>query len=194
MKREATSPSIIIHDSKNIGVYGMGRLNWPSNPSHGGFNQVLGKSDNILFATIVLDNKKSSTVTPILEENIDGLPYTKIDYPNCISVYKRGELTDLDSLQITGYKESLIEKNVTLSCYPNPVENELNILVHAPAGSKFNITIFNIMSEVVYIHSADHHSGSSYELKWKRDTSLPSGLYCVKVEGEDFNRVSRILL
>jgi len=194
MKREGSSPSIIIHDSKNIGVYGMGRLIYPSNSSYGGYNQILGESDNILFATVVLDFKKSSKVTPILEENIDGLPYQKIDYPDCISLYKRGELTDLDSLSTSVPRTGSVASSLSLSCYPNPVKNELTILVKAPAVSEINIKIYNTISNVIFSHSAITHSDNGYQLKWQRDTSIPPGIYFVKLEGENFSSVSKIVL
>lgn len=193
MKREGSSPTIIIRDSKNIGVYGMGRLNSSSNSAYGGYNQIYGESDNILFANILLDRQKSSKISPILEEDIDGHPYLKIDYPNCISIYKRGELKDLDSTIYTSNVSYKIDENISLVCYPNPASTELNIVVNAPVGSKIDIKIYNVISNVVFSHTAKLFS-NEYRLKWPKDETLPSGSYFVKVRGEKFSKECKIIL
>lgn len=194
MKREGTSPTLIIRDSENIGVYGMGRLNWPVNPSYGGYNQVLGKSDNILFANILLDKRLSSSVFPMIEENIEEQSYAKVDYPNGVSLYKRGELINLDSIIYTGVTGYHANESTTLRCYPTPVESELNIVVTAPVGSKLDIEIYNITSDVIFRHSAKLYSGPEYKLTWQKNKSLPSGIYFVKLHSGRFTKSCKIIL
>jgi hypothetical protein len=95
MKREATSPSIIIRDSHNIGFYGMGRLNNPVEEGMGGYIQIYGSSSDIVFATIVLDHRGSDRIFPLLTEHLDGENEINISWPSNLSVYKRGELSDI---------------------------------------------------------------------------------------------------
>lgn len=194
IKREATSPSIIIRDSENIGMYGMGRLNWLPPQELGGFNQILGKSNNILFATIMVDNQWDSRIMPILEENITGEPYKKIDYPNCISLYKRGELTDLDSVSIvpTDARKELTNHLISVNCYPNPVKSELNISITASSGSKGRVIIYNLLSNIIYNKPIEISSYGTHNMKWLKDDSLPSGIYFVKIELDSNVKVCKI--
>jgi hypothetical protein len=102
-KREGRSPTIIIRDSQNIGYYGMGRFNGGIWSGIGGYIQILGNSANIVFAPVVLDNIHGSGGYPMLMEAITGLIPEQIDWPGNVSIYKRGELSDINVAEISDF-------------------------------------------------------------------------------------------
>ena len=107
IKREGDSPTIIIRDSRNISIYGMGRLNKPIPSGLGGYNQITGNCSDILFATIVLDRASSPEEEfPLLTENLEGENEINIEWPSNLSLYKRGELSDIYNLLLNHGFES----------------------------------------------------------------------------------------
>jgi hypothetical protein len=112
IKREGNAPTIVIEDSENIGLYGMGRLNvsvWT-----GSYIQILGGSSDIVFASIVLDSDNSPKRFPLLTENLDGKNKINIGWPSNLSLYKRGKLTDIygdgeDRINIAAPQNLIIE-------------------------------------------------------------------------------------
>ncbi len=94
-KREGNSPTIILRDSRNVAYYGLGRQ--VSNPfrGSGGLLQIYGDSADIVIAPAIPDSIGSTpNGEPMLREQLAGGQTIEIAYPECISVYKRGEIDD----------------------------------------------------------------------------------------------------
>jgi hypothetical protein len=60
-KREGTTPSVILRDSANVGMFSSGAMR---DPVAGGYVQVLGASDGILAAGEPLTAQQSSSQRP----------------------------------------------------------------------------------------------------------------------------------
>ncbi|OPZ12990.1 MAG: Pectate lyase superfamily protein [candidate division BRC1 bacterium ADurb.BinA364] len=94
-KREGDGPTAIVRDSRNVGYFGHGRQvsNTPS--GSGGMLQVLGSSENITIAPVIPDSTGSvPNGEPLVREHLSGGSVNEIIYPDCLSIYKRGELDD----------------------------------------------------------------------------------------------------
>lgn len=100
MKREGSGASLIVRDSQNIALFSSGAMRNPSHPGLGGYIQVLGKSQNILASTIIvqhvksLDAKPGEREEPLLREALDGQKEIAIEWPESLSLYKLGNLDD----------------------------------------------------------------------------------------------------
>jgi hypothetical protein len=95
-KREGDSPSALIHDSSDIGLYGCGAMTTPSPTNKLGWFKVTGTSDNIVSALHVVRNSCCDHIGPeMVYENITGIGIKKTaPWPNGVVYYKRGEVTD----------------------------------------------------------------------------------------------------
>jgi hypothetical protein len=94
-KREGDSPTIILRDSRNVAYYGLGRKVNNTFRGSGGLLQIYGASDNIVIAPAIIDSIDSvPNGEPMLREQLAGGQKIEIAYPECISVYKRGEIDD----------------------------------------------------------------------------------------------------
>lgn len=105
MKREGVSPSVVIRDSNNIGLFSMGRLNFTLHPqSDEGYVQIYGDCDNIVMSVLGADTfngfRPAAALEepvgdhPVLKEALNGKATTIVEWPDSISVYKRGELVN----------------------------------------------------------------------------------------------------
>ena len=100
VKREGSSPTAIIRDSHNIALFASGAMRNPTHRELGGYVQVLGKSKDILMSTVIvqhvksLDAKNGEEEEPLLNQIIDGEKPLRVNWPESISVYKRGTLDD----------------------------------------------------------------------------------------------------
>lgn len=95
IKREMPTPTLILRDCHNVGIYGVGRQ--VSNPyrGSGGHLQILGDSDGIEVAPVVFDSvAQQPNGEPTLREALAGRPPVEVSYPECLSVYRRGRLDD----------------------------------------------------------------------------------------------------
>jgi hypothetical protein len=92
VKREGISPSIIMRDCRNIAVYSSGALREELFAGSGGYLQILGTSDNILIANVLVQKVWSMTNSePQLIEALTGGVTNQIMWPDGVSLYKRGE-------------------------------------------------------------------------------------------------------
>jgi hypothetical protein len=92
VKREGVSPSIIMRDCRNIAVCSSGALREEMFAGSGGYLQILGTSDNILIANVLVQTVWSMTNSEMqLREALTGQPTNQIMWPDGVSLYKRGE-------------------------------------------------------------------------------------------------------
>jgi len=94
VKREMSSPTLVVRDSSNIGLFGHGRMGIPFKGSGGQF-QFYGRSKNLTIGFAVKDTAgRSPNGEPLLREHLAGGKPVEILWPDALSVYKRGELDD----------------------------------------------------------------------------------------------------
>lgn len=100
IKREGSSPTLIVRDSHNIALFASGAMRNPTHPNMGGYLQIFGNSSDILISTVVvqhvksLDKKNGADEEPLLLEQIEGQPLVRVSWPESLSIYKRGGLDD----------------------------------------------------------------------------------------------------
>lgn len=95
LKEESYFPYILMTNCTNIAAYSFGNAQFKI-PVGNGFFQVLGASTNILLAnlTVMAPDVKPGLTGNMLSEAITGQPATNVLWPNNISIYKRGEISD----------------------------------------------------------------------------------------------------
>lgn len=96
MKREGTSPSVLIDDSSNIGVYGAGAMLAGMTP---GYVSVQGSSDNVLAAALLVQRHTGTATGYTAFEDLDTTAANGVPWPNGVALYKRGALND-DAVRI----------------------------------------------------------------------------------------------
>ncbi len=187
IKREGRSPTVIIRDSENIAIYGMGRLIVAITDGSGGYNQILGNSNNIVLATVVMDRQNNNDAFPLLREEITGLEKLQIPWPANISLYKRGELTDIyDQPATSNLKLIDPKKEQSLLCFPNPSTQEVTIQFHSDGVSGFNIEIFNFSGEKMKTLNIPTAQNGINHLVWNgkdsRGKAVASGTYFIRLQ------------
>lgn len=98
VKREGSSPTVIILDCENIAMFVSGAMRNPTHRKMGGYIQVFGDSKDILAANVIVQHAKSPAQEgkdePLLNEAITGQAPVIIDWPEGFSIYKRGNFSD----------------------------------------------------------------------------------------------------
>ncbi|MBN1670952.1 MAG: hypothetical protein JXR37_07965 [Kiritimatiellae bacterium] len=95
IKREGQSPTVIIRDSRDIGIFGQGRMNVRyAAEKMGGIVQVYGASDDIVMGVMVLDRGERAENALLLHEALAGRPPVGAAWPDNVSLYKRGDLSE----------------------------------------------------------------------------------------------------
>jgi hypothetical protein len=94
LKREMAPPTMILRNCHNIALFAHGRQGSPPFAGSGGLLQILGTSSDILIAPVLFDMIHGTTGEATVREAITGQPVHQIIYPDCLSVYKRGQLDD----------------------------------------------------------------------------------------------------
>jgi hypothetical protein len=94
VKREMPTPTMILRNCRNIGLFGHGRqCSSPFNGS-GGHLQVLGGSDGVTIAPVIFDSTHGANGEATLRERLTRRPGVEVTYPEGLSIYKRGRLDD----------------------------------------------------------------------------------------------------
>ncbi len=199
IKREGRSPSVIIRDSENIAIYGMGRLIVAITEGSGGYNQILGNSNNILLATVVLDRKNDDAEFPLLREEISGADKIQIAWPANVSLYKRGELTDIyDEPSTSSRKISAPDKEQSLLCYPNPASKTVTIQFYSDGISQFNIDIFNFLGDKMKSLNVPTAKNGINRLIWDGKNSegkvVSAGTYFVRLQSSNSISTQKVIL
>jgi hypothetical protein len=195
MKREGRSPTVIIRDSRNIAVYGMGRLNVTVPPELGGYNQILGNSDGIVFATVVLDTENGTAGFPILRESITGQNPVQIDWPDNVSIYKRGELTD--EYLTSNNSDHINEPTVNLAYYPNPSNGELNIQLSGIPNQQICLNIIGCQGQLIkklYEGTVINGQILQWDGKDFSGNTAPPGLYLINLSSPFLFKTEKIIL
>lgn len=96
VKREGSSPTIIVRDSRNIALYSSGAMRNPVHPGLGGYIQFLGTNQDVLVAVAMVQSVKTlepGAQQPLLRVERGGKT-VQIEWPDSVAVYKEGEISD----------------------------------------------------------------------------------------------------
>lgn len=77
--------------------------------------------------------------------------------------------------------------------YPNPFNPTTKITFSLPKDSKVNLTVYNILGEIV-IEIINEEKKSGYYEYYFDGSSLASGTYIYKIQAEEFSSVKKMLL
>jgi hypothetical protein len=95
IKREGASPTLIINNCRNVGFFTQGAMREGIGDGSKGYIQILGTSDGILMALILIQlNYRAPNNVPSLIEALDGKEKVSVIWPEGVSLYKRGEIDD----------------------------------------------------------------------------------------------------
>ncbi|MCX6640908.1 MAG: choice-of-anchor D domain-containing protein [bacterium] len=89
--------------------------------------------------------------------------------------------------------EKQMPKNFQISCYPNPFNAVLGIKVTLETSQQIKVTLHNLAGSLQSQIWSGPLSAGSHELRWS-DQQAPSGLYLLKVTGEGWSRVQKVVL
>jgi flagellar hook assembly protein FlgD len=199
IKREGRSPSVIISDCDNIAIYGMGRLNYSVPQELGAYLQIFGKTDNIVISTVVLDNKVGEDGFNLFTEEVDGADKIEIPWPANISLYKRGELTDIYEEPSTGNSYLVApEKRQSFLCFPNPASNEVIIQFNSDGNSQVSIDVFNFLGDKMKTFQIHKTEKGSNNLLWdgKNETGeiVTAGTYFIRLKTANSSSTQKVIL
>ncbi len=82
--------------------------------------------------------------------------------------------------------------NTIISCYPNPTKGDVNVLYKSIKQQILYISVFNLEGKKVYHTSATAHAGENVIAL--NNMALSSGIYLLKLEGEGFDCVKRLVV
>lgn len=202
IKREGNSSTLVILNSQNIGVYGLGRQIVGVKPEWEGeksYIHVLGATNDVVIATHTLDNKNSTDAFLMFHEAITGQAKIRIEWPSCVSIYKRGELSDIyidrTSTENIDVKDPFIPQ---LSIYPNPYSNEVSLDFSIPAQLRVNVAILDVQNRVVKVLADETLPEGDHKLKWDgRDhngTPMKHGVYFIRMMAGNTLRSGKVVL
>jgi hypothetical protein len=135
----------------------------------------------------------------MLREAITWHEAVQIDWPDNVSIYKRGELTDVFESEISSGTDNRSEPmNPSLQCYPNPFDNEINIAFSVLSHEGISLGIYNILGQKVKGFSDEvFPKGSCFNARWDGKAStgnyVPSGIYLVRLVSADLVIKEQIL-
>lgn len=95
IKREGRSPTLIINNCCNVGIFTQGAMREGIAEGSGGYIQIRGSSDGLLMSLILVQVAWGAPNNePLLIEALDGKEKVSVIWPEAVSLYKRGELDD----------------------------------------------------------------------------------------------------
>lgn len=95
VKREMATPTLILRNSRNIGLFGHGRQVTEPFAGSGGLLQIDAACTDVTIAPVVfdtLDHTPHGEAT--LREVLPAGREARVDFPDCLSLYRRGALDD----------------------------------------------------------------------------------------------------
>ncbi len=97
-----------------------------------------------------------------------------------------GSTVDFIPMETTSTGKLRNDLNESINIYPNPFNNLLNIRVKNP-GRNLSVTLFNLVGQQVY-HATLDQENTQMDLQF-----IPSGIYNVKIKGDDLSVVKKII-
>jgi flagellar hook assembly protein FlgD len=92
----------------------------------------------------------------------------------------RDSLTSVNSQSAEVPSSFLLKQN-----FPNPFNGETNIIYSLPENRKVELTVYDILGNVIITLVNDFQSAGEYNVTWNGknsyDTSMPSGIYFYRI-------------
>ena len=79
------------------------------------------------------------------------------------------------------------------SAYPNPFNPSTNLTLDLNTDSNVNISIYNVMGQLMDVLVNDNLNAGSYPFTWNA-SETPSGLYFIKTEVGSSTSVQKVML
>jgi hypothetical protein len=86
------------------------------------------------------------------------------------------------------------EKLLLYPTYPNPFNSQTTINYYLPRSSKIKISLFNSLGQLKGILLNKERVSGRYNLNWKADPELPSGIYYIVLDNGLNRSVRKILV
>lgn len=80
-----------------------------------------------------------------------------------------------------------------ISCYPNPFNAELTVRIDLQTAQDVSVNLYNIQGTKEEELWLGRMTSGAQELRWNAKDS-PSGIYLLKVTGDNWNRVEKVVL
>ena len=95
-----------------------------------------------------------------------------------------GCISDTNYFNVTWISTSLESINIiNLNIYPNPSDNEFNIVFNSLIGQNLKLRIFNSVGDIIFIDNLENYSG---EYKKTIDLSkYTKAIYFIEIETDD---------
>lgn len=194
----------------NINMVMTGQMTPGPGSVSGLINNTGLKSTSVDKIDMILMNENDTAIGFSRVSNSGDFDFPSLDYG---TYYLRAELagisSDIVKIEITTEKPhvdvflnfsgnsilGLEEHNSpegSVSVYPNPVENQLNILLELPGSSKGEIEIFTISGQKIYSVSKSLNKGeNTFSIRFD---DFPEGLFILRIVTENgINIVQKIL-
>lgn len=137
VKREGATPTLIVENCENIALYAHGAMRQTAGTGNGGYIQIRGNSNNLLFPLILvqmIDMAPAGYNEPTLIETLTGHDPVSVLYPDGVSIYKRGEI-DENRMYVTNPGTHIRQTTLSsLNVYPNPTTDLIYITGMASIG------------------------------------------------------------
>lgn len=168
-----------ISDFKGVKEGAANRLSWSTRTEQNSSGFYLERSaDGRSYSSLTFVASKAENGNSSLQLNysfVDNQPFAGNSYYRLKQVDKDGKFTYSDVVVLKGDKLNTV---VIGNVYPNPVRNNMNVILSAPSNEKVNLVITDLAGKVVKQQSLQLKAGdNSVSLDVN---ALPSGNYLIK--------------
>ncbi|MCF7741419.1 MAG: PQQ-binding-like beta-propeller repeat protein, partial [Candidatus Marinimicrobia bacterium] len=154
-----------------------------------GFVVSVGQSDGSIKWKYWASHSYITTVNPINEDKV-------------LAAGLDGSVTLIEgdpTLEVKQNKQAnLPTSNQLYSPYPNPFNQTVNIEYSLQKGQNLKLTIYDLKGRRVFQKDLSHAKGGRYKFLWnglnKSGSNLPTGLYFIKIKGNNFQKSRKVLL
>ena len=141
-------------------------------------------SNDVMFADFVTNGKATQILVINPQESL---------------IFSTDSEFEIESVKVA-YRDSYIEYNITeipqefsVHTYPNPFNPVLNVEYSLPYENYVNISIFDINGQKVFELDEGMQNAGIHNVQWEA-VNISSGLYFLKIESGQFNKIEKIML
>lgn len=103
------------------------------------------------------------------------------------------------SIPVSGSSPSAVEPNPSVprsfevACFPNPFNAELTVQIALPGPQEVSAELYTVSGDKIGSLYRGWMNGGAHKLRWA-DEKAPSGIYLLKVAGEDWQEIRKVVL